>query len=159
MLNHIILEREIELEFLIQIKYQIAAVSDSRFDENFLHTGHMDMKTLFGVCTEAGDNGCTRDGHNGILPPVMSGKVNSIPTIKFGTVEIRAKIPRGDWLWPSLWMMPKVSHYGYWPKSGEIDIMESRGNLAGNIGVAEISSTLHWGLSGQDKYHLTTAEN
>ena len=43
-------------------------------------------------------------------------------------VEVRAKLPRGDWLWPAIWMLPRWEAYGKWPSSGEIDIMESRGN-------------------------------
>jgi len=35
----------------------------------------------------------------------------------------------GDWLWPAIWMLPKYNQYGSWPASGEIDIMEARGNL------------------------------
>ena len=30
--------------------------------------------------------------------------------------------------WPALWMMPSDNVYGYWPRSGEIDIMEYIGN-------------------------------
>ena len=30
-------------------------------------------------------------------------------------------------------MMPRHSHYGGWPRSGEIDIMESRGNCLFHI--------------------------
>jgi len=43
-------------------------------------------------------------------------------------------------------MMPVKSKYGPWPASGEIDIMESRGNQPGYVlgGVNTISSTLHW---------------
>lgn len=48
--------------------------------------------------------------------------------ITYGKVEIRAKLPQGDWLWPALWMLPVDDAYGPWPLSGEIDIMESRGN-------------------------------
>ncbi|XP_059163563.1 beta-1,3-glucan-binding protein-like [Physella acuta] len=136
----------------------IPTVSDTRFDENFLHNGHMDMQTLFGVCTESGNNGCTRDGRNGFLPPIMSGKVESIPTLRYGTVEVRARIPRGDWLWPAIWMLPKNDHYGQWPRSGEIDIMESIGN-AGDIGVGTVTSTLHWGPSAdQNRFSLTHGE-
>ena len=31
-------------------------------------------------------------------------------------------------LWPAMWMLPKDNVYGAWPLSGEIDIVESRGN-------------------------------
>ena len=44
-------------------------------------------------------------------------------------------------------MLPTHNPYGEWPASGEIDIMESRGNDAsyGPGGVNTFSSTLHWG--------------
>ena len=86
-------------------------------------------------------------------PPIQSAIVRTANTFafKYGRVEVRAKLPVGDWLWPAVWMMPKTSAYGQWPRSGEIDIMESRGNLnlyngAGqNIGVEEFGCTLHFG--------------
>jgi hypothetical protein len=45
-------------------------------------------------------------------------------------------------------MMPEDSAYGIWPLSGEIDIMESRGNAPGYpLGGRDVySSTLHWGM-------------
>ncbi|CAG5128871.1 unnamed protein product [Candidula unifasciata] len=131
---------------------------DPRFDENFLRTGVMDVARIWGRCTNDGNYGCNRDGHNGLLPPVMSGKVSSVPTALYGSVEVRAKIPQGDWLWPAIWMMPRDSKYGGWPRSGEIDIMESRGN-GGDIGVNTVSSTLHWGPAwDQNRWDLTHGE-
>ncbi|XP_055892127.1 beta-1,3-glucan-binding protein-like [Biomphalaria glabrata] len=135
--------------------HPMPTVDDPRFDENCLYHGHMDMNALFGMCTISDLDGCVRDGNNGILPPVMSGKVLSVPTIKFGTVEVRAKIPRGDWLWPAIWMMPVTEVYGTWPRSGEIDIMESWGNI-GDIGVKTVTSTLHWGPSADQNRASTT---
>lgn len=47
---------------------------------------------------------------------------------KYGRMEMRAKLPiaiRGNW--PAFWMMPSDQTYGWWPKSGEIDIMEHVG--------------------------------
>ncbi|BFZ19522.1 hypothetical protein BsWGS_22561 [Bradybaena similaris] len=135
--------------------YPIPTVSDGRFDENFLHTGVMDLTKLFGYCTESALNGCYRDGHNGILPPVMSGKVKSVPLLNFGILEVRAKIPKGDWLWPAIWLLPKDDSYGQWPRSGEIDIMESRGNN-GDIGVGTVTTTLHWGPSADQNRFMKT---
>lgn len=64
----------------------------------------------------------------------------------------------------ALWMLPNhgVRHgggeYGNWPQSGEIDIMESRGNRHyGNLGVEYMGSTLHWGTQGNNKFQMTTA--
>lgn len=56
-------------------------------------------------------------------------------------------------------MMPQDSVYGEWPRSGEIDIMESRGNSARDYpeGNSFASSTLHWGTTySNDAYYRTT---
>lgn len=66
----------------------------------------------------------------------------------------------GDWLWPAIWMMPTQAAYGGWPASGEIDIMESRGNARGYApgGAESFSSTLHWGpFWPEDAYTSTHA--
>lgn len=47
-------------------------------------------------------------------------------SIRYGKVQVRARLPRGDWLWPAIWMMPKYSTYGVWPASGEIDIVKTK---------------------------------
>eukprot|EP00238_Polyblepharides_amylifera_P011564 CAMPEP_0196579496 /NCGR_PEP_ID=MMETSP1081-20130531/22034_1 /TAXON_ID=36882 /ORGANISM="Pyramimonas amylifera, Strain CCMP720" /LENGTH=233 /DNA_ID=CAMNT_0041899113 /DNA_START=633 /DNA_END=1331 /DNA_ORIENTATION=- len=109
--------------------------------------------------------GCSRQ--TAIQNPVMSAKITSHPSFsfKYGRLEVRAKLPRGDWLWPAIWLLPKHDVYGGWPQSGEIDVMESRGNgedyinqaTGENLGVGSISSTLHWGLDYlQNKYDDTT---
>jgi hypothetical protein len=131
---------------------------DPRWDDNFLYHGKMDINQIWGYCTQDGNYGCSREGQYGMLPPVMSGKVSSNPTLRFGTVEVRARIPRGDWIWPAIWMMPKDSVYGAWPRSGEIDIMESRGN-DGDAGVGTVTSTLHWGPdANNNRWSLTHGE-
>lgn len=53
-------------------------------------------------------------------------------------------------MWPALWLMPRDSVYGGWPRSGEIDLMEGRGNRNlfngnTNVGTEQIGSTLHFG--------------
>ncbi|KAL4080064.1 glycoside hydrolase family 16 protein [Scleroderma yunnanense] len=77
-----------------------------------------------------------------VINPVMSGRINTRgkKNIKYGKVEVKAKLPQGDWLWPAIWMLPESNAtangtqaegtgvYGAWPVSGEIDIMEARGN-------------------------------
>lgn len=84
---------------------------------------------------------------------IRSARINTYHSFafKYGRVEVRAKLPTGDWLWPSIWLMPRDNIYGQWPRSGEIDLVESRGNrelvLSGtNIGIEQISSVLHYGL-------------
>ena len=43
----------------------------------------------------------------------------------YGRIEARIKIPKGQGYWPAFWMLPTDWEYGGWPRSGEIDIMES----------------------------------
>ena len=86
------------------------------------------------------------------MNPIRAARIRSVESFsfKYGTVEINAKLPEGDWLWPALWMLPRDNAYGTWPLSGEIDIMESRGNVnlmqnGVNIGAEHVGSTLHFG--------------
>ncbi|GAB1340517.1 hypothetical protein ACE1SV_71070 [Streptomyces sp. E-15] len=44
---------------------------------------------------------------------------------KYGHVEARMKIPRGQGMWPAFWMLGTSG--GGWPDSGEVDVMENVG--------------------------------
>ncbi|AZB41113.1 glycosyl hydrolase family protein [Bacillus sp. FJAT-42376] len=60
----------------------------------------------------------------------------------YGRYEIRAKLPKGQGMWPAIWMMPTdYDLYSGWPASGEIDIMELLGHAPN-----EVYGTLHYGL-------------
>ncbi|KAI6854920.1 putative beta-1,3-glucan-binding protein, partial [Hortaea werneckii] len=52
-----------------------------------------------------------------VVNPVKSGRVSTKTgaSIKYGRVEVEAKLPAGDWLWPAIWMMPVNNTYGPWP--------------------------------------------
>ena len=56
-----------------------------------------------------------------ILQPVASGKLRTRMSLdpRFGRLEVRAKLPRGDWLWPAIWMLPTHDIYGQKAGSGE----------------------------------------
>ena len=71
-----------------------------------------------------------------------SGKINTKDHLSFqyGRVDIRAKLPTGNGVWPALWMLPEDSVYGAWAASGEIDIMEAKGRLPGTT-----SGAVHFG--------------
>lgn len=45
-----------------------------------------------------------------------------------GRVEVRAKLPFGQGIWPAIWMLPENDTYGTYEKNGEIDIMEMVGH-------------------------------
>jgi beta-glucanase (GH16 family) len=71
-----------------------------------------------------------------------SGKINTKDHLSFqyGRVDIRAKLPTGNGVWPALWMLPEDAAYGAWAASGEIDIMEAKGRLPGTT-----SGAVHFG--------------
>ena len=69
----------------------------------------------------------------------------------FGFFEARARLPKGKHLWPAIWMVPASGVYGPWPSSGEIDIMESRGQR-----VFSMESTIHFGASRSDRSKIGT---
>ncbi|KAJ7732130.1 glycoside hydrolase family 16 protein [Mycena metata] len=85
------------------------------------------------------------------LSTVLSAKGNestlSHGSLRYGRVEVRAKMPTGDWLWPAIWMLPVNNTYGPWPASGEIDLVESRGNglQYTNRGSNYVQGALNWG--------------
>lgn len=117
--------------------------------------------TKMGTCTSDYWANCvtTTNTTNGtIIQPVKSARLNTKKgaTIKYGRIEVVAKIPQGDWLWPAIWMLPVNQTYGPWPESGEIDILESRGNnhtyIPGGNNIA--SSALHFGPDPMDDGYL-----
>ncbi|MGC4039461.1 MAG: glycoside hydrolase family 16 protein [Flavobacterium sp.] len=59
-------------------------------------------------------------------------------TLKYGRVDIKAKLPSGGGTWPALWMLGANYETNPWPACGEIDIMEHVGNSPNRI-----YSTLH----------------
>lgn len=71
-----------------------------------------------------------------------SGKINTKNhfSLQYGRIDIRAKLPTGDGLWPAFWMLPVEDVYGPWAASGEIDIMEAKGRLPGST-----SGAVHFG--------------
>ncbi|MCE9565552.1 MAG: glycoside hydrolase family 16 protein [Planctomycetes bacterium] len=59
---------------------------------------------------------------------------------KYGRFEFRAKLPTGKGVWPALWMLPQEEKYGGWAASGEIDVLEVRGQEPNKV-----LGTLHFG--------------
>jgi len=82
-----------------------------------------------------------------------SARMTSKASWLHGKMEIRARMPKGKHLWPAIWMMPAQSVYGEWPRSGEIDIMEYRGQRWW-----QTMGTLHFGASYDQKGQVGSGE-
>lgn len=100
-------------------------------DEDLITKDSVIDLTKQGICSSTEWYNCitsTNTTNGTIVQPVKSGRVNlKKAAIRYGRIEVEAKLPSGDWLWPAIWMLPVNSTYGAWPESGEIDILESRG--------------------------------
>jgi beta-glucanase (GH16 family) len=59
---------------------------------------------------------------------------------RYGRIDVSARMPKGQGIWPAIWMLPSDTVFGEWPKSGEIDIAELVGHEP-NI----LHGTLHYG--------------
>uniref|UniRef100_A0A1B0AJE4 Uncharacterized protein n=1 Tax=Glossina pallidipes TaxID=7398 RepID=A0A1B0AJE4_GLOPL len=72
----------------------------------------------------------TANRFRSILPPVISGRINTKNNFyfKYGRVEIRAKVPLGDWLYPLLLLEPQNVEYNMHFDYGQMRIAFTRGN-------------------------------
>ena len=61
-----------------------------------------------GSCTSTSTRSCAIRSNSSLgqlIPPVRSARLTTVgkKTIKYGRVEVTAKLPVGDWLWPAIW--------------------------------------------------------
>lgn len=80
-----------------------------------------------------------RENKNG--KSYTSTRLNSLnkKSFKFGRIDIRAKLPYGQGVWPALWMLGDNFPTAGWPACGEIDIMEMLGHQP-----TKVYSTIHY---------------
>lgn len=123
---------------------------------------------LYGYgCTNNWNNGCYSKGsmhwnkgelhyvNNKAIPvggkrtkPFISTKLVSKKTFGYGTLTVVFKLPKGNYLWPAIWMLPATNKI--WPIGGEIDLMESMGNspeMGFAMNYKTVSSALHYGYN------------
>ena len=77
-------------------------------------------------------------------------KTQGIQNFKYGRIDIRAKLPYSQGIWPALWMLGENITSVGWPACGEIDIMELIGGSGNND--ATIHGTAHWESNGHALY-------
>ena len=74
-------------------------------------------------------------------------KTQGVQNFKYGRIDIRAKLPYTQGLWPALWMLGENITSVSWPACGEIDIMELIGGSSNNND-GTIHGTVHWDDNG-----------
>jgi beta-glucanase (GH16 family) len=73
-------------------------------------------------------------------------KTQNKKTFKYGRIDIRAKLPKGQGIWPALWMLGANIDTKPWPLCGEIDIMELVGGGPGKDNTTY--GTIHYDNGG-----------
>lgn len=74
-------------------------------------------------------------------------KTQGLKEFQYGRIDIRAKLPSGQGIWPALWMLGDDIATVGWPKCGEIDIMEIIGSEPSTV-----HGTIHWDENGHSSY-------
>ena len=136
------------------VLYIVPHLTSDIIGEDAVSNGYTLNLTADGRCTSTNTSQCVAVSNSSqltVINPVTSARLTTrnSHSMKYGKVEIVAKMPLGDWLWPSVMLLPQDETYGAWPRSGEIDIIQSRGNNASYAqrGVDYAQSSLHWGES------------
>lgn len=118
-------------------------------------------------CTNNWNNGCYSRGsmhwshgtlhyENGVPIPVGGQRAKPFRSVKlvskmgfgYGLLKVKFKLPKGNYLWPAIWMLPYTNVP--WPTGGEIDLVESMGNSPGSgygLDYSSVSSALHFGYN------------
>ncbi|KPJ15395.1 Beta-1,3-glucan-binding protein [Papilio machaon] len=114
------------------------------FSNDTLCTGSLN---LFNGCTRTAESCSATAMGASILPPVVSGRITSKTfAFTYGVVEIRAKLPQGDWLYPEILLEPLLKKYGT-PNyaSGIIKIASALGNRELFDGPIELGNKVLYG--------------
>lgn len=88
-------------------------------------------------------------------------------SFQYGTVEVRAKLPKGRGTWPAIWMMSEDMKK--WPDDGELDIMEHvgyhQGYIHASVHTKKYNHVLHTQKTdtlfikdASDKFHVYKAD-
>ncbi|MDB2521087.1 glycoside hydrolase family 16 protein [Flavobacteriaceae bacterium] len=83
-----------------------------------------------------------------------SARINTMNLFefKYGKVEVKARLPKGQGTWPAIWMLGASFEDLDWPFCGEIDILEH-----GNKQAGEVSSAVHLPDDEGNAYYQTNS--
>ena len=102
--------------------------------------GNLKITALYEPNVACGDAG-TRDFTSGFI------QTRNKKYWTYGYIEARMKLPGNNGsTWPAFWMSPNEAVYGSWPRSGEIDIFETKGHDSNYL-----AANAHWGVASNNK--------
>lgn len=118
-------------EALTQIKNGVLRMKPLILEDYYGESATIYGKLQLGGCTSSIPTECLRKATAfNILPPVMSARLTTKTSFgfRYGKIEIRAKFPEGDWLYPEMWLKPRYDNYGPEYASGCVLLGLARGN-------------------------------
>lgn len=88
-----------------------------------------------------------RESYQGSQYTSTRMKTQGKKSFRYGRIDVRALLPKGQGIWPAVWMLgSNITSVG-WPKCGEIDIMEM---IGGSGREKTTHGTLHWDNNGHN---------
>jgi len=111
-------------------------------DNSFVKDGELHIRAV-----KESYNGC---GYTSARMKTRKKDGSALFNQQYGKFEFKAKLPTGKGVWPALWLLPQEEKYGGWPASGEIDIMEARGQEPNKV-----LGTLHFGSRWPANTHIS----
>lgn len=105
--------------------------------------------------TSNSDNSYVNEGNLLIVakdegPMYTSARMKSIglQEFQYGRIDVRAVLPKGQGIWPAIWMLGANFPTAGWPACGEIDIMELIGSAPNYV-----HGTVHYGNDYSQHQH------
>jgi len=152
------------------VLHLMLTLTADEYGEEFLETGELDLweEDPDHPCNQGWnvEENCYSRAGEDIVKPLQAARLEGGTSFKYGRVEVRAKLPILPWVRPAFWLMPVGGgEYGGWPRSGEIDMMESSGMRNykcghESFGVDTVRTNLHFGPSRDQKWdHSDTVAN
>ncbi|XP_049819661.1 beta-1,3-glucan-binding protein-like isoform X1 [Aethina tumida] len=99
------------------------------YGKGFVFT-NLDLNTQAAKCTGSVYTCYRKAKGQFIVPPVLSSQINTKNkfAFKYGKIEVRAKLPKGNWIYPEIFLNPLTEKYGSDFLSGQMRIAFSQGN-------------------------------
>ncbi|XP_058792380.1 beta-1,3-glucan-binding protein 1-like [Phymastichus coffea] len=115
----------------IEIKNGILRIKPRLFEDVYGENSILLGQLRLADCTSSNTQECEMQAASyHILPPVISAKLITRNHFEFryGVIEVRAKFPEGDWLYPEIRLEPLYKSYDPRHANARIELGRARGN-------------------------------
>ncbi|EJF42967.1 glycosyl hydrolase family 16 [Schaalia georgiae F0490] len=122
--------------------YQLGGWGDNtqqvyRRENVSVHGGSLHLTGKYSPGTPTRDGGTQTTSSRDFTSGFVQSK--NLRAFTYGYFVARVKLPKSRSSWSAFWLSPQNGAYGGWPRSGEIDVFESKGSLPGFV-----QSNAHW---------------